>query len=192
MDSSRGGPLSTLILFLPLVVVPAVAILRPAERDSGLVGDDLTASEDAFLSEPDDFFRDLDGETADREHEEDRLMAGDMPFAEGDFRERLTDSGEQKRRHQTPARSHSYSDQPAAQADPPPDLSHLGVSSSLWFNPGNNRGFGFVAFVPTKKDSVRYRFSSIQDTEERAVDDVAQQIRVWRQGRQESSMRRTR
>ncbi len=190
MDSSRGGPLSTLILFLPLIVVPAVAVLRPAERDSGLVGDDLTASEDAFLSEPDDFFRDLDVETADREHEEDRLLAGDMPFAEGNSRERLTDSGEQKRPHQTPA--HSHSDRATAPADPSPDLSHLGVSSSLWFSPGNNRGFGFVAFVPTKKDSVRYRFSSIQDTEERAVDDVAQQIRVWRQGRQDSSMRKTR
>jgi len=195
MDSSRSGPLSTLILLLPLIVVPAVAILRPAERDSGFVGDDLTASEDAFMSGPEHFdaiFGDLDAESANLGSEEDHSSTRDVPFAEDDSVEDLIESG--TRKHPKRAETHEHaaprSRRQPAQAQKLPDLSHLGVTRSLRFQPGTKRGFGFVAFVRTEKESVSYRFSSIQETEEGAVDDVSQQIRVWRQARRDSSARR--
>lgn len=36
MDSSRSGLLSTLLMTLPLIIVPAIALLRPAGGPSGV------------------------------------------------------------------------------------------------------------------------------------------------------------
>ena len=50
--------MSTLILMLPLIVVPALVVLRPSERNSGVSSHDLAASDtnsDDFLSDTDDF-----------------------------------------------------------------------------------------------------------------------------------------
>ncbi len=58
MDSSRSGLLSTILMTLPLIVVPAVALLRPPGQ-AGVSTVDLEASEDE--SELDDsFFDDFD------------------------------------------------------------------------------------------------------------------------------------
>jgi len=196
MDSSSGSPLSTLILLLPLVVVPAVAVLRPAERDSGLVGDDLSASEDSFMSDSDDFeaiFRDLDAESAKLDDGQDDASADAPAFVESDDLSQslmATAKDERPEPERTRLPSESYSRQRHGHDQRLPDLAHLGVTSSMRFSPGGNSGFGFVAFVPTDKASVRYRFSSIRETEEGAVDDVVQQIRAWREARRGSSNRR--
>ena len=51
MDSSRSGLLSTLIMTVPLIVVPAIALLRPASPNPGLTTSALEASaEDDFFS----------------------------------------------------------------------------------------------------------------------------------------------
>lgn len=44
MESSRGGPLTTFIMMLPLIVVPTVAMLKPAGNPVGMVTDFLSAS----------------------------------------------------------------------------------------------------------------------------------------------------
>lgn len=55
MDSSRSGLLSTLLMTLPLIVVPAVALLRPPGQ-AGISSVDLEASEDdEFSAMFDDF-----------------------------------------------------------------------------------------------------------------------------------------
>lgn len=46
MESSRGGPLSTFIMMLPLIVVPTVAMLKPAGNPVGMVTEMLSASSD--------------------------------------------------------------------------------------------------------------------------------------------------
>ena len=51
MDSSRSGLLSTLMMTLPLIVVPAIALLRPPGQLNGVSNAALNASE----SEEDDF-----------------------------------------------------------------------------------------------------------------------------------------
>ena len=44
MESSRGGPLTTFIMTLPLIVVPAIAMLKPVDSGSGLVSSVLSAA----------------------------------------------------------------------------------------------------------------------------------------------------
>ena len=56
MDSSRSGLLSTLIMTIPLIVVPAIALLRPAAPNQGLATTALEASSG------DDFFNEEFGE----------------------------------------------------------------------------------------------------------------------------------
>lgn len=46
MDSSRSGLLSTLIMTVPLIVVPAIALLRPAIQSPGFSTSPLSASSD--------------------------------------------------------------------------------------------------------------------------------------------------
>lgn len=50
MESSRGGPLSTFIMMLPLIVVPTVAMLKPAGNPVGMVTDMLSASSEGDQS----------------------------------------------------------------------------------------------------------------------------------------------
>jgi len=61
MDSSRSGLLSTLLMTLPLIVVPAVALLRPPGQ-AGISTAPLDASED---DEFDSMFDEFDGFDAD-------------------------------------------------------------------------------------------------------------------------------
>lgn len=44
MESSRGGPLTTFIMMLPLIVVPAIAMLKPADGSGGILSDLLNAA----------------------------------------------------------------------------------------------------------------------------------------------------
>lgn len=61
MDSSRSGLLSTLIMTVPLIVVPAIALLRPAVPSSGV----STTALDAAAESPDDLFSEFDEFGAD-------------------------------------------------------------------------------------------------------------------------------
>ena len=61
MDSSRSGLLSTLLMTLPLIVVPAVALLRPPGQP-GVSTAPLDASE---VDDVDSMFDDFDGFDAD-------------------------------------------------------------------------------------------------------------------------------
>ncbi len=91
MDSSRSGLLSTLLMTLPLIVVPAIALLRPPGSLTGVSTAALNASE----SEEDDFLiNELDalsrnfgspeepGDKSDRKDssdEIDQLFGDDFP-----------------------------------------------------------------------------------------------------------------
>lgn len=63
MDSSRSGLLSTILMTLPLIVVPTLALLRPPGQ-AGIAGIDVAASEDESELH-DAFFDELDGFDAD-------------------------------------------------------------------------------------------------------------------------------
>ncbi|HCP13336.1 MAG TPA: hypothetical protein DIT89_13465, partial [Planctomycetaceae bacterium] len=59
MDSSRSGLLSTLLMTLPLIIVPSIALLRPAGGPAGVA---QTVAQGAQTPDdsPDDFFDGLD------------------------------------------------------------------------------------------------------------------------------------
>lgn len=63
MDSSRSGLFSTLIMTIPLIVVPAIALLRPAIQTSGISTNPLSASDD----EDGDLFSEFDFDDVSRE-----------------------------------------------------------------------------------------------------------------------------
>lgn len=79
MDSSRNGLLSTLLMTLPLIAVPAMALLRPPGQQPGVSTNPLEAGEDSaedWLSE------DLSEEDATSNNENETLPFDDEAQAE--------------------------------------------------------------------------------------------------------------
>ena len=185
MDSSRGGPLSTLLLMLPLIVVPTLMVLRPSAPDSGFAGGDVAAGEeDDFLSGDEDF------ESMFNEGREAPPAAGSTQTAEtdlldmglGDFETSERSAPQPPRTAQADRRQQRSDARPssAPAARRTPDLSRWGVSGSVWFTPGDSgQVVGFAAFVPPGNDSVRYRFAAIGQSDTEVVEDVIRQIEEW-------------
>jgi len=192
---------------LPLVIVPAIALLRPAERDSGFVGGEVGATEeDRFSLGPTDF----DDIFGNEDQSSDEQTEGFREFTDGDaFSESPGEASQFYDNDDTPSGKRPRPDRrprPGADRSRPsrsgaadsskteskrlPDLTHLGVRHSLWFPPGIESQFGFVAFVATDRPSVRYRFSAIQDSEARAVADVTEQILAWQREQRGDKTRR--
>lgn len=80
MDSSRSGLLSTLLMTLPLIVVPAIALLRPPGPISGVSTAALDASEDDDFGIPG--FDELAGTTPSSEKKPKRSKSSDDDFSE--------------------------------------------------------------------------------------------------------------
>lgn len=193
MDSSNGGPLSNLILVLPLIVVPALAILRPAERDSGLVNSDVSAEEeDDFLSDPDDFdsiFGPPDGskdetDSAVELRDEPHSTPSDFGF-EIDDEALLKSDNDHKRHRDNTDRKHAegiHENRPESAGSSPvlksANLTRFGVTQSVWFRPGGKR-IGLAVFLPGLSNDVRYRFSAIGESEDQVLQNVINQIRKW-------------
>ena len=184
MDSTRSGPLSTLILMLPLIVVPALVVLRPAAHDSGLGNNDLTAADgDQFPADGEDFDS-MFGELIAPES-----SVHDGQSAEFELRNeprselRAVDPTTMDHRAMPPAKE-AHSDSPPIPPSPSdvqrnPDLSDWGVIKSVWFTPGHSGSVGFAAFVPSNDENVRYRFAAIGTTDQQVVQDVVRQIEDW-------------
>ena len=93
MESSRGGPLTTFIMMLPLIVVPTVAMLKPAGNPVGMVTDFLSASPEGdaaeadAMAQPGDFtdadeFSDFFTDEGSASPQTVGLQADDSPFHE--------------------------------------------------------------------------------------------------------------
>ena len=170
MDSSRGGPFANLLLILPLVIVPALAMLRPAERNSGLLNDDVAAAGDGFPSDTDDFdamFEDAfddppPGTRADETETHRHRRSGDETAEMSDDEtlfekiDRLPDRNDRSDRrvseHHDPHHDSQHG-RPAGRDDagrdektadirrlPRPNLSRYGATDSVWFRPGDEHG----------------------------------------------------
>ena len=195
MDSTRSGPLSTLILMLPLIVVPALVVLRPTAPERGFGDNDLSAADgDQFPVDGSDFDS-MFGELSPSESSADDARSAefeprDEPRSEvQDVNPTMTD------RHEAPPTSKTVSDsppvpQPRLHGKRSPDLSNWGVTRSVWFTTGTPDAVGFAAFVPTRDKTVRYRFAAIGQSEQQVVRDVVRQIEKWRSLRADNSDRR--
>ncbi len=200
MDSSRGGLLSTLILMLPLIVVPALVVMRPSEQDSGFGGSDLSAAvSEGFPSSEDEFASMFDSDADDKpavasDNSSRRSSSSsnsfdllDMPFDEFESEDiaspetrqaaapRESSDALNSRRNQPPDR------QPPGRSDKrTPNLSRWGVTRSVWFTPGDPGRVGFAVFAPISNGRVLYRFESIGTSDREVIEDVVRQLDEWR------------
>lgn len=201
MESSRGGPLTTFITTLPLIIVPAIAMLKPAGDGPGLVSSLLSASSEQSKSaeSADTTGGDAPG-FGDVEDEFDALF-GDSSDSSS-FKEVDADTGIPEFQE---ASGDSLIDNfatdfgtPVSSAAAPPTVSvngqaaesseqqllsslqKMGAKKTLWFSPGGQT-FGFVAFFPDGPGMVSYRFEAIADSRMAAVEDVIRQVRSWKE-----------
>lgn len=184
MESSRSGPLTTFIMMLPLIVVPTVAMLKPANLKEGWASQLLSASDhpatadaehDApeFGADIDDFdefglFVDESESSADSDSDEDAL------FREA-FADPLTSVTAE------PSATTPAAPQQLSSADLAPlmtQLEKMGATRTLWFTPGNQM-VGFVAFFEPDRGKTSYRFESIALSQAAAAKDVIQQVKAW-------------
>ncbi|MEZ6128807.1 MAG: hypothetical protein R3C59_09005 [Planctomycetaceae bacterium] len=213
MESPKGGPLTTFIMMLPLIVVPTIAMLKPADS-SGLVNSWLSAAtgrndaetsssdtDDADFSEADDEFAALFSESpapAEQNSRPDREVPTDIdaslfeeavgeslqdPFR-SDF-QALPQSVPETTQRSLPGGELS-STAPStdfATADLLKQLQQAGATQTLWFSPGNQR-VGFVAFFRPGPGVVSYRFEAIAESQAMAVRDVILQYQAWQQAQQ--------
>lgn len=207
MDSSRNGLLSTLLMTLPLIVVPAIALLRPPGQGAGVSTSPLDASD----SSDDDFLSDLtDLETALNDPQKDKAKQSSEDTSEFDglFEEAGEEASDANRtqndeRNQgaAPARPHGESnpfvpfepdDRDGTPSDPDLDetpgggaegiVNHLnsnGALRTMWFDAGPKSPVGFAAFFRGKTDLVRFRFEAVGQTREECARSVLDQVRRW-------------
>ena len=180
MDSTRGGPLTTLILMLPLIVVPALVVLRPPERDSGYGSGDLSAADRDRIPAGADEFDSMFGATVAPVHNQGAaIKLLDEPLSN---REPVDDVASEL--HRGPQLYHEHQEPPPISdsgllSRRIPDLTRWGVTKSIWFTPGNSGAVGFAAFVPSQDGRIRYRFSAVGREDGEVIQDVVRQIEIW-------------
>ncbi len=207
MDSSRGGPLTTFIMTLPLIVVPALALLRPADQPGSLLHSLLSAGTRAVNGESADSagengdldpFEDLFTEVTESAPELEPDTADDSDGLDDDlFAEAsgtaLADDFESSF-GPPPATAPPTTASPINTAQPPPvdlasnpqvgqlmdQLKQMGARRTLWFSPGDQT-VGFVAFFRAGQGIVSYRFSAVANSRAAAIADVIAQARRWQE-----------
>ncbi len=206
MDSSRGGPLTTFIMMLPLIVVPALALLRPADQQGSLLhsllsagtrvvngeaadSDDDSGESDpleALFSEVSESDFDLDDAGPDVEDAEFGSSSGfdDDLFAEANGTA-LAENFQSSFDGAPTAPPVNSAQAPSVDLTGDPQLSQLmaqlkqmGATRTLWFSPGG-QSVGFVAFFRAGNGIVSYRFEAVAASRASAVADVMAQARDW-------------
>ena len=193
MESSRGGPLTTFIMMLPLIVVPAIAMLRPSAPGESLLSSLLSAgSNDSSVSDSSVDDADIGGfSESDFEAEFAEILDSDDEDSGADaplFSEEPSFPSE----FDTSESPSVATPQAFVQTPPFPDsaaeagvealtaqLRTLGATRTLWFSPGDTSTYGFVAFFPAGQGIVRYRFEAIATSKAAALRDVIQQASEW-------------
>ena len=211
MDSSRSGLLSTILMTLPLIVVPAVALLRPPGSVNGVSTVDLDASED---EEFDTIFDDMNGLVTSASEEEDqrnsesktKSSAEDFVFQDEHEHDRMNpDTQNPSENLKTPAPANLPSSDPfipemqkagssGAETDPtdPPSatsgeeqlvdqLTALGALRTMWFNAGETAPVGFAAFFRGQTELTRIRFEAVGQSREECARNVLEQVTRWQQ-----------
>lgn len=195
MESSRGGPLSTFIMMLPLIVVPTIAMLKPVGQEGSMLSGLLSAAsseEDAHSAEEiaDAVFAEIPSDAGSEfEPDFDDLTSGDEEFelmnsrlfdeapgagSESNFTTPPQSSSRNSGNSFAPSSGNMSADQLMM------SLQQMGSTNSIWFDPGDGH-FGFVAFFKTNNGIISYRFEAIADSQAAAIQDVILQARNWQQ-----------
>lgn len=188
MESSRGGPLTTFIMMLPLIVVPTVAMLKPA-GDGGILSGLMKAATDRgepAESNPDDMAEAIWDEIAGTGTSDSDAPLNGGTFDELDaelFSEAVGDAFSES--PSDPFRTVSSASGRSAspvEANVEPLLAQLrqmGMTNTLSFDPGDGQS-GFVAFFQAPDGRMTYRFESVAQSSPQAIADVLRQVRAWK------------
>lgn len=196
MESSRGGPLTTFIMMLPLIVVPSIAMLKPAGEDGSILSGLLSAASSKDESQADELAGDGFSEFSEflesdpvaelSESAETGFSELDQLFSEASGMS-LDDSAGTANASAPAATNAAWGGNfPSNSGDTQTEslmreLDQLGTTRTLWFSPGREM-FGFVAFFKAGNGIMSYRFESIAATRAAAVQDVVLQARNWQAG----------
>lgn len=194
MDSPRGGPLTTFIMMLPLIVVPTIAMLKPADLQNGLVSSLLSAA--SGKASPTD--RD-DTPADERTTAEDEFAAEfeEVSNFDSEFSELNAPLFDESPRAPVPKRSANSSRTPKADIQSNPfdtssddgdidteilvkQLQQLGALRIMWFSTGSEPSVGCAAFFAIGNGLDRYRFEAVATTKKLAAQDVLQQAAEWK------------
>lgn len=181
---------------LPLIVVPSIAMLKPAGQDGSILSGLLSAASSEDESQAVDdaeggvFSEFLESEpVADLvESPEGGFSELDALFAEASGMSLDASPGSADTLASTPVPAASISNRNFQSGLEAPqteslmkELQQLGTKRTLWFDPGRGM-FGFVAFFKAGNGIMSYRFESIAASREAAVQDVIAQARNWQTG----------
>lgn len=199
MDSSRSGLLSTLLMTLPLIVVPAIALLRPPGQTAGVSTAPLDAGQLADEIFPDGFTSNVKSpiDVSSNSLNESEIKIEDE-FG-GLFEETPGDSGDTKK--PSPSKSTSKADpfnpfdasEPESDKDEPPSevsqpgaaekiveqLNVQGAVRTMWFEAGDRSPVGFAAFFRGQTELMRIRFEAVGDSREECAQNVLRQVNQW-------------
>ena len=204
MESSRSGLLSTLLMTLPLIVVPAVALLRPPGQIASVSTTPLEAKDDSAEELLDEF------DIVESESELRGTRAGRAAdYASDDFDELFADSPSAS--NSRSADTDHASTQDSAEAlnedlsnpfdleessdDSVTDRKNIGTAGgaeriveelnvkgalrTMWFEAGARTPVGFAAFFRGQTELTRIRFEAVGQSREECARNVLNQVRQW-------------
>ena len=202
MDSSRSGLLSTLLMTLPLIVVPAIALLRPPGQTSGVSTAPLDAADLAEEIFPDDF-KSEDDSPADAQSKSPKESSKNIEDEFGGlFDEAPSEAVDDEKRHAPPKSVskidscnpnpfdspdvESNKEEPAADASQPgaadkivEQLNIQGAVRTIWFEAGAKSPVGFAAFFRGQTELMRIRFEAVGESREECAKNVLRQVNQW-------------
>ena len=199
MDSSRNSLLSTLLMTLPLIVVPLIAMLRPPGPTGGISTAPMAASEAPWLNDFDGLFKEefASENATDTPAESDpswKINAD--PFLPGAASAAAPEAtAPETTAPETPVLRPTAA---AAEAEPAPvdqiqlaeqRLKALGASRVHWFEASAEKPFGLSVFFRGSDQIVQYGFMAAAPTRIEALTEVLDQVAEWQKQREASSIR---
>ncbi len=204
MESSRSGLLSTLLMTLPLIVVPAIALLRPPGQMPSVSTRPLEATDDSEEELLDEFDL-VESESPPRKTRADRGAGS----ASDEFDELFTESTSESNSRSADADPPLKRDSPEAidkdlsnpfdlEESPDDSLTELqtpkttggaeriveelnvqGALRTMWFEAGSKTPVGFAAFFRGQTELTRIRFEAVGQSREECARNVLNQVRQW-------------
>lgn len=206
MESSRSGLFSTLLMTLPLIVVPAIALLRPPGHSPSISTAPLNATED-----PDwELLEDFDLVESDSATERQNGRSNRPPDTSGnDFEELFSEPARQAKNYSSANQGAGSNDSTTlnrelsnpfewveAEDNAPPnqnqapdteggadkiveELNVNGAIRTMWFEAGPKTPVGFAAFFRGQTDLTRIRFEAVGQSREECALNVLNQVRKW-------------
>ena len=204
MESSRSGLLSTLLMTLPLIVVPAIALLRPPGQVGSVATTPLAATDrpdDELLEEFDLVESDSERTSSGTAHETD--LAGDefeelfaeSPLAKNSGASEVGDldkSAPMNDFDNELSNPFDLEDPPETAPEETPasgtirgtdkiveELNVLGALRTMWFDAGQKNPVGFAVFFRGQTELTRIRFEAVGQSREQCARNVLNQVRKW-------------